>query len=55
MDPELDRAQVFPTWHYTHICDDVLPMLRARGVAEADVQRMLVGNPRDLFARQGAY
>jgi phosphotriesterase-related protein len=55
MDPEVDRAQVFPRWHYTHICDDVLPMLRARGVAEADVQRMLVGNPRDLFARQGAY
>jgi phosphotriesterase-related protein len=52
--PEL-RAAATPNWHYLHISNDVLPMLRERGVSEAEIEQMLVGNPRDYFSRQGAY
>ena len=30
-------------------------MLRERGVTEAQIEQMLVGNPRDYFSRQGGY
>jgi phosphotriesterase-related protein len=36
-------------WNYNHIPDDILPALRAAGVAEAQIQQMLVGNPRAIF------
>ena len=49
------RARLWPNWHYLHISRDVLPMLRSRGVSEADIAQMLVGNPRDIFAAQGGY
>ena len=44
---------VLPNWHYHHIHDDVLPALRERGVSEEDIERMLVGNPRDFFGQAG--
>ena len=44
---------VLPNWHYHHIHDDVLPALRERGVSEDDIERMLVGNPRDFFGQAG--
>jgi phosphotriesterase-related protein len=43
------RPAVLPNWHYDHISDDVLPMLRAAGVGERDLDLMLVGNPRRYF------
>lgn len=49
------RAAYFPTWSYTHIFDYVLPALRERGVAEDQIHRMLVINPRRLFEHSGAY
>jgi phosphotriesterase-related protein len=49
------RAAHFPKWSYTHIFDDVLPALRARGVTEHQIHQMLVANPRRLFERQEAY
>jgi phosphotriesterase-related protein len=45
----------FPNWVFTHLTDDVLPALRERGVEDAQIERMLVANPRRLFEQQGAY
>lgn len=42
------RGAEFP---YGHVHDTVLPGLRARGVADADLQQMLVATPRRLLAR----
>ena len=42
------RGDEFP---FGHIREAVLPGLRARGVAEIDIEQMLVANPRDFFSR----
>jgi len=34
---------------YTHILDDVVPMMRAAGIAQADIERLLVENPRRVL------
>lgn len=39
-----------PNWHYEHISDDILPALREAGVTEAQLQQMLVDNPRRYFS-----
>lgn len=44
-----------PNWHYLHISRDVLPMLRAAGVTDAQVDEMLVHTPRRLFEHAGPY
>jgi phosphotriesterase-related protein len=44
------RAAIMPNWHYTHISDDVLPALRESGVTEAQIEQMLVDNPRRYFS-----
>jgi phosphotriesterase-related protein len=44
-----------PRWILTHISDDVLPALRERGVTDAQLEQMLVQNPRRVFEQQGAY
>jgi phosphotriesterase-related protein len=49
------REAVLPNWHYLHITNDVLPELRARGVAEADLTKMLAGNPQRFLARGSGY
>ena len=46
---------ILPQWSYLHISKDVLPLLRARGVSDAQIQQMLVENPRQYFETQGAY
>jgi len=53
--PAFDVRAVLPRWHYNHIPDEVLPALRERGVTEAQIEQMLVENPRRIFERQGAY
>jgi phosphotriesterase-related protein len=45
------RAAAAPNWHYEYISDDVLPALRDAGVTEAQIQQMLVDNPRTYFTR----
>ncbi len=35
-----------PQWHYLHIEQEVLPYLRAHGVTEAQIDLMLIENPR---------
>lgn len=44
-----------PDWHYLHLHRDVLPALRARGVTDAQIDQMLVDNPRRYFESTGAY
>ena len=38
-----------PRWNYRHISEDVIPALLERGVSEADLETMLVTNPRRQF------
>jgi phosphotriesterase-related protein len=44
-----------PSWVYTHVSDQVLPALRDRGVSDAQIDQMLVGNPQRIFAQHGGY
>ncbi len=54
--PDIDAVRVAqPNWHFNHIPDDVVPALLERGVTQTQVDQMLIGNPRDLFEKQGAY
>ena len=53
--PEALVPVALPNWHYRHIHHDVLPALRQRGITDEQITTMLVDNPRDIFARQGAY
>jgi phosphotriesterase-related protein len=48
----LDAVQraAAPNWHYEHISDDVLPALREAGVTGAQLDQMLVDNPRRYFS-----
>jgi phosphotriesterase-related protein len=39
-----------PNWNFTHISNDVLPMLRERGVTDEQLNTMLVENPRRYFS-----
>lgn len=38
-----------PTWTMTHISDTIIPLLRERGVSQANIDQMTIGNPRALF------
>ncbi len=42
-------------WRWTYISDTVLPAMRARGVSEEDLTRMLVDNPRAILEGGPAY
>jgi phosphotriesterase-related protein len=42
-------------WRWTYISHTVLPALRARGIGEADIDRMLVDNPRTILEGGPAY
>ena len=53
-DHDAARAAIMPNWHYTHISDDVLPALRESGVTEAQIEQMLVDNPRRYFSRNAS-
>jgi phosphotriesterase-related protein len=46
---EEDKRRTRPHWHYTHISDDILPALRKAGVADDQIEQMLVRNPRAIF------
>ena len=54
-DPDLTatREAIMPNWHYTHIHDDVLPALLAKGVTQAQIDQMLVTNPRRVLSGGG--
>ncbi|MET8157626.1 phosphotriesterase-related protein [Sphaerisporangium sp. NPDC005289] len=42
--------QIAPNWNYGHIHQDVLPALREKGVTDAQIEQMLVDNPRRYFS-----
>lgn len=46
-----DMAGVAPAHSHAHLVTDVVPLLRKAGVAEADLQVMLVDNPRRILDR----
>ncbi|MFD0439983.1 phosphotriesterase family protein [Streptomyces chartreusis] len=50
--PPGSRERLVPNWHFTHIHDDVLPALRARGVGEKQITTMLVDNPRRYLSER---
>lgn len=37
------------TWRWTYISEEVLPVMRARGISDADITTMLVDNPRTIL------
>jgi phosphotriesterase-related protein len=37
-------------WSYTHIFQNIIPQLKAAGVTSAQVDQMLIGNPRSIFS-----
>jgi phosphotriesterase-related protein len=43
------------TWRWTYISDEVLPVMRARGISDAHIQTMLVGNPRRILEGGAPY
>ena len=47
-DPEAKR-QVVPRWNFRHISEDVIPALLEGGASQADIDTMLVDNPRRYF------
>ncbi|KAA9158105.1 phosphotriesterase-related protein [Amycolatopsis acidicola] len=48
--PDAYRSEHLPDWRYTHITEDVIPALLEAGVSQADIDVMLVDNPREIFA-----
>jgi phosphotriesterase-related protein len=42
-------------WRWTHIPSDVLPVMRERCVSEADIQTMMVKNPRTILEGGAPY
>jgi phosphotriesterase-related protein len=48
------KRRTRPLWHFNHISDDILPALRKAGVSEAQIEQMLVRNPRAIFEARKA-
>jgi phosphotriesterase-related protein len=48
-------SPTFPSWHYLHLHEDVLPELRRQGVTEEQIDQMLIDNPRAIFEQQEPY
>jgi phosphotriesterase-related protein len=47
--------EIWPEWTYNHISDKVVPALLERGVSQAQVDQMLIDNPRRIFEQKGGY
>ena len=47
--PPAWRARNAPNWHMSTISQRIIPMLRAGGASETDLEQMLVTNPRRLL------
>ncbi|MBW9215533.1 hypothetical protein KV102_11845 [Mumia sp. zg.B53] len=43
------KEQVVPRWNYRHISEDVIPALLDKGISQADLETILVHNPRRHF------
>ena len=47
--------ELSPNWHFNHIPDDVVPALKQQGVTDAQIETMLVQNPKTLFNHTTPY
>lgn len=45
-----DLLAMLPDWRATHIFRKILPQLRERGLSDAQIETILVANPRRLFS-----
>jgi phosphotriesterase-related protein len=43
------------TWRWTYLSDEVLPVMRARGISDAQIATMLVDNPRRILEGGAPY
>ena len=48
----MDAAQ---TWRWTYISDEVVPVMRAHGISDGDIDAMLVQNPRTILVGGAPY
>ncbi|MCU1350813.1 MAG: phosphotriesterase-related protein [Acidimicrobiales bacterium] len=48
IDPNVLR--ILPQWHHTHLFEDVFPYVLENGLTQAQIDRMLIDVPRQLFA-----
>jgi phosphotriesterase-related protein len=46
---DMESVAQWPNWNYNHISEDVLPALKQRGVTDAQIETMLVVNPREIL------
>jgi phosphotriesterase-related protein len=46
---DLSVVEQWPNWNYNHISEDVIPALKQRGVTDAQIETMLVVNPREIL------
>jgi len=53
--PEGIVDQYLPSWNFTHIPVDIVPMLRERGVSDDAIEQMTVRNPRRIFEQNQPY
>lgn len=53
--PGMDLSEAMPEWNFRHLCNDVIPALRKKGVTEEEILDLTVANPRRVFEKQGAY
>jgi len=51
----LISRETVPFWVHTHLIEHVLPALRTHGLTEEQIDQLLIGTPRRIFATQGAY
>jgi phosphotriesterase-related protein len=47
--PEENVVALLPDWNYSYVQGGLIPALKERGVSQAQVDQMLVGNPRAIF------
>jgi len=53
--PEGIVDKALPTWNYTHIPLDIVPMRRERGVSDGAIDQMTVHNPCRPFEQGKPY
>jgi phosphotriesterase-related protein len=46
---DLSVVEQWSNWNYNHISEDVIPALKQRGVTDAQIETMLVVNPREIL------
>ncbi len=44
------QRRAYGGWGYAHIMDNVLPVMRSKGMTDADIKTIMVDNPARLFA-----